>query len=466
MKKIFLTILCSFVLASMSVAQTVTDSITHHGITWNLQEPTLVGTYATGDYWAIGPLTVVSVTPTPTGARNGSMLNPRPVEYKSNSAWDDRIPYSDMSLQVSFPVFLNPGDSLMSCESHQENHFPVTDILGVVINNHCFLKNGAVLTVVDDYRSPFSFRPPYAYSPSDYAGGKKPEFSLMDLKWERLPKLLNPGGAIRHHPDSSLTSMQQLSRFFERPWFLNTYDWVGRQTHPSENMPNYYREAHNVVADAALMLCTDASRSEKLSLLVGFIQVGIDSNGCGLLNACDSSTQKLPTLFAGRMLDKPWLLRASKHNYKTDEQTYLATNPCSDVQSNVVPFGYGWTGATVLWRQDDYCAFSVQEHEGFDPATEWQTLNNSSGGGKKREIYRRSCSFTYPGAALAAYMIDVKQVWNHPPFFAYVDRWMTEYDVANMAYLESLFNYNLYISGQTTGSGFVSNMWNTYRSDY
>jgi hypothetical protein len=46
------------------------------------------------------------------------------------------------------------------------------------------------------------------------------------------------------------------------------------------------------------------------------------------------------------------------------------------------------------------------------------------------EGYRRCCtSVEWPGEALAAHLMRAEKLWNHDPFFAYVDRWMTEDNV-------------------------------------
>ena len=441
------------------------SEVSQYGITWHFQQPVLSGKFVTGDTWIVGPVTVTHVSPSPTSKRNGSMLNPAPKDNGPASAFDDRVPYADMSLAVSYPVTLSGGDALVSSISHSENPFPVTDVIGDSLTNFSWVRAAAVLTVVDAPMPSTAFRPPYAYAPSVYPSGKKPIFDSGNLRWDKLPTGISPtGGSLAFHPDSSLTPLEQVAKFFERPWILCTRDWPGRQTHPSENMPNYHREVYNVIADASLLLMTDASPAQKHDLMVGFIQLGIDSMGCGMLGGADSSLHKWPTVFAGVMLDDAGMSGGSPHSYRTDYMTYYPHEKLTDVESDIVPASEGWTGANVLFRQDPV-ATPVTEHEHFHP-TEWQTKNTSSGGGKKREAYRRSNSYTWPGVALAARMMDAADEWDHPQFFHYVDRWMTEDDVENMAYLEDLFNYSLYIGGQGAGSSFVKQMWLQYRSSF
>jgi len=439
--------------------------IEQYGVTWSFEEPVLSGRFVGGDFWVLGPATVQAISPSPTGTRHGSMLNPRPQDDEHASAFDSRVPYAEMDLQAQFPLTLQPGDSLVSTISHPEDPFPVIDVLGKQLGSNAWVRSAAVLTALEQPPSSTAFRPPYAYAPEDYPEGVKPMFDFVDLRWDALPDgMPATDGALAFHPDASLSRMEQMARFFERPWILTVENWVGRQTHPSENMPNYHREVYNVIADASLLLLTDASPAEKRDLMIGFIQVGIDMMGSGLYGSADSSMHKWPTMFAGIVLDEPWMMQGSNHGYRTDFMTYYPNERSTDVDSAIVPDGQGWTGATVLWRQKTV-ASPVTEHEHLHP-TEWQTLNTSSGGGKKREAYRRSNSYTWPGVALAAHAMDATEAWDHPQFFDYVERWMEEDDAANMEYLEDLFDYSLYIGGGQSGSPFVTSMWEAHRDAY
>ena len=103
-------------------------------------------------------------------------------------------------------------------------------------------------------------------------------------------------------------------------------------------------------------------------------------------------------------------------------------------------------GYTVGWRQNP----GTQEHEHLDPATEWVLV--SDGGGSKRETYRKINTRTWPGIALAARRMGAIELWNHPAFFDYVDRWMTEAPT----------EYGTEAVGSCY-SDFVKDVWTTYR---
>jgi len=55
---------------SMAFAQ-MKSSLTQHGITWKFDKQYETGTFANGDYWVVGPITVTSISPSFSGGRNG-----------------------------------------------------------------------------------------------------------------------------------------------------------------------------------------------------------------------------------------------------------------------------------------------------------------------------------------------------------------------------------------------------------
>ncbi|MEM7260563.1 MAG: hypothetical protein AAF488_01140 [Planctomycetota bacterium] len=419
-------------------------SITRNGITWQFDGLYPVGQFVTGDWWVVGPVTIISVSPTPSGGRHGSMLNP---PCQTACGYDSRIPFYDSSLKVNYPLTMQPGDSLVSTESHLTSGSR-NDLIGDVVSaSHGHLKSAEVLTCVSEAVPPTFFRPPYM-------GTNRPLFDSSSIQWDLLPSLPTMPGSFSVPTSSSLTPCAQFARYFERPWIVHVRDWVGRQSHPTENMPNYHREVYNLIADASCLLISD--HPDKEDLLIGFLQVGIDMYYATVTGSADSSSHKWVVIFTGLMLDHDGM-KNTGFSYRTDWMTYYPAQGSSPFSSSSVPSNQGWTGANVLFRQDPGNA----EHEHLHP-TEWGMVP-VSGGGKKREAYRRSNSFTWPGPCLAAILMGAQGHWDHPAFFEYVDRWMTEPDGENMSYVESLWSTSLYIGGQSTGSSFVKNMWLEYR---
>jgi hypothetical protein len=79
------------------------------------------------------------------------------------------------------------------------------------------------------------------------------------------------------------------------------------------------------------------------------------------------------------------------------------------------------------------------------------------------------------GEALAIRLLHAEALWNHPAFFDYVDRWMTEDDTQAIALIkkETGVDYSPiwdrqrqtrdWLQGQVTEPTFVDDMWSKYR---
>lgn len=418
------------------------SSVSQYGITWTFDRDYEVGQFVTGDYYVVGPVTIVSVSPAPSGGRNGSMINPQPG---FDQAYDGRWQYYNADLGVTFPVTLQPNQSLVSTIS-LSGEGPYTDLMGEEVSSeHAYLRAAAVLTCLNAAVPQTTFRPPLV-------GDVKPLFDSANLRVDLLPALTPTGGALT--VPASGDPIMQYKRYFERPWILHQWDWLGRMIHPIENMPNYHREMYALQGDAALLLLCDYPN--RMELLIPYVQVGIDTYYVSITDQGENTLYKWNVIFAGLMLDD-WAMQHTSYNYRTDFMTYYAGTGSSSIGNPSV--SRGWTGATVLWRQ----RAGDMEHEHLDPV-DWGAV--PAGGGIVREAYRRSNSYVWIGAALAARIMGAQDLWNHPPFFDYVDRWMTEPDATNMAYLENLWNYQLWIPGGASISQFAAQMWSQYRSQY
>jgi len=414
------------------------------GITWNFDGNYVTGRFVNGDWWVKGPVTITSVSPTPSGGRNGSMVNPVP----GTQGYDSRINFYDSAVAAEFPLKLKPGSSLVSTVSLGAPDFEggFKDFRGAKVSaSHAYLRTAAVLTVVAEEVPSGTFRPPYA-------GDAKPLYSTGQLRWDLLPKL---------RPVSGTPDYADYERGLQRVWLQHIKDWSCRAMHPIENMPNYHRDISLFWSEAALLVMLDKPQSERIDLLIGMVQQGIDQYHVVTLGQGDSAVNKFPVLFAGVMLGVPeirdvFVRGESKTPFREDWQTYYAGKGSSTIKSSKVSAGVGWTGATVLWRQDP----GDNEHEHLHPS-EWNLVPN--GGGKKREVYRHiTTSNTWPGMCLAARLMKLQSFWNHPAYFDYVDRWMTEpfsgYEATIKTYYPT-FQSN----AGSAGSTFVMNMWKAYR---
>ncbi|NLF29302.1 MAG: hypothetical protein GX591_00275 [Planctomycetes bacterium] len=423
-----------------------TDQLSQYGITWTFAEPVEYGQFVNGDWWVVGPVTIVSVDPAPAAGRHGSMLNP---SIGQGQAYDDRSGAYTPAAGVAFPVTLTGDNSLVSTCCWTDGAITHDDLTGHPIDDS-YIRDAAVLTILNDVPPADAFRPPYA-------GTDKRIFRKSDLRYDLLPRLAPPNTTPGYDyqdvsifaRDPARTVAQQYGRLFQRPWLLHVGDATGRSHHPTENMPGYHAAVYHAVQVGAALLLMDLPDID--NLLLGFVQVGIDSYGViatgagGNASDADSSIHKWPVLLAGLLLDDE-AMKTNDYRYRTTWMTYRIVDGLSPYESAVVPRGYTYHGYTIGWRQDP----GTQEHEHLDPATEWHLV--SDGGGGKRETYRGINSRTWPGVALAARLMGAVDLWNHPPFFQYVDRWMTEEPTA----------YGTPSVGSAYSS-FIKDLWDTYR---
>src|SRR5690606_16606135 len=114
--------------------------ISQYGITWTFDRPAKVGQFVTGDWWVLGPVTVVKVTPAPgpvtaedlelklnrwndtslrndTTMRNGSMIVVKPGRQQG---YDSRGAGYSPGESVQFPLKLQPDQSLISSISNTQ----------------------------------------------------------------------------------------------------------------------------------------------------------------------------------------------------------------------------------------------------------------------------------------------------------------------------------------------------------
>lgn len=386
-------------------------AITQYGVTWTFSSSVPAGRFVTGDWWVVGPVTVRSVTPTPTGDRHGSVVNP---PAGATQGYDARIAGFDASLRAQFPLVLKPGESLVSTASVDTIGDKTPD---TVRGQYCRgpLRTAVVLTCVDEIPPADAFRPAYV-------GPWKVAFTASQLRRDILPRLKAPSDV----PDVAI-----YERYLERIWLDHMREWVNRKMHPLENMPDYGREITNIVSDVALLLLLDDPRKERETLLLRFVQKGIDyygatqsDNNLWIANGGHNSGRKWPILFAGLMLGHEDMMNV-KATFQEDQQTYL---------------GKGFSGQKALWTIT--LRNANRRHEEVDPKT-WETYGDSRGNnGLKAEGYRKLNGPTWVGQALAARLTGMVDNWNHPAFFDYVDRWWAETRSAN---------------------GFVKSMWTTYR---
>ena len=400
--------------------------LSQYGITWTFAEPARVGRYVTGDWWVVGPVTVKRITPAPAPGRHGSCVNP---PAGSKQGYDDRIAGYDASLRAEFPLDLRAGQSLVSTASVEKVGEKTDD---TVRGQYCRgpLRTAVALTCVAEPPPADAFRPPYV-------GTQKLAFRAGRLRRDLLPRLKAPGKVPEAAP---------YERYLQRIWLDHLREWVNRAMHPLENMPDYGREITNITSTVSLMLLVDDPDKLHETLLLKFVQLGIDYYGTVLsdnnlwtANGGHNSGRKIPILFAGVLLDHNGMKHV-KASFAEDQQTYV---------------GQGYRGQTALWKIDNS---ESRKHEHLPP-DKWQGPPfKGDNDGWKSEGYRSLNGPTWVGSALAARILGAKGYWDHDVFFDYVDRWVREAPSGRVdqATREA--------KGYSPFPGdFVKGMWGTYR---
>jgi hypothetical protein len=276
-----------------------TNQVVQHGVMWTFAQQVPFGRYANGDYWVVGPVTVVSVTPAFDGAHHGWEANPSdPVAQ----GFDERIADFDASRVPALPYTAEPGESLVKGVSIRP------------LGGECrpCLETAVVLTVVaevpvDGGRG--MFRPPYF-------GAEKKGYFVDAARTELLPGL-SPGGEGGEAEEGP--SLSEVREWFQRVQLDHKTNWVGRHLHPERNMPDYGSSIASRNGVGALRLMVERSgdtETERMEALITYVQMGIDLyhmmvNGVTWPpNGGHSEGRKLPVAFASLLLDDPDMQQA------------------------------------------------------------------------------------------------------------------------------------------------------------
>lgn len=433
-------------------------SVSRHGITWIFAEAVQYGQFANGDYWVVGPVTIVGIDPPSVVVNgrtmNGSMVNPvvAQVQGYDSAMYDGAARFFDAAmnvarpggnaLSVDNPLRVAPGSSLVSSISKQDTSGTVdVDVM-------------AVLTVLPEPAPEGSFRPPY------YGNDKTLRFDKASLNYQRL---------LRLRPSVDAPPLSRVEAYFEKPWIDHVDNWSAEQFHPASNMPNYGREMAAQVGEAALMLLLDFDDTEKETLLVRFVQLGIDNfaikqdptYGLSTWSADGGhmSGRAWPILFAGLMLgDEAMsnaLARSGDHAYANGyregalppdyshygelDQTFYVTQRDIERERAGAKTPYASADLGLPEWGIRHVEYPEEDDRSFGPP-------ESSGGA----AYRESTGPAWNGYVLASHLMGAERLWNSGALIDYMDRFMElKKDVQ-----------------VRTWSAFTESMWDTYRDEY
>ena len=470
------------------------DNVSQYGITWKFDKAYPVGQFITGDWWVVGPVTVVSVTPAPGPApadesvtaqksrygatalrddkqmRNGSMIitGSDPVETAKhqtgfgNQGYDSRGVNYSPELSVKFPLQLPVNRTLIStvsCETYGpdgklKSPSAISGLSApggppLLLFNFSgapiAMTDAAVLTCLDKAPPADAFRPPYV-------GTEKPIYESKDIQWDLLPNLKAP---------DSTPDWAKMERIYQRPWLDHVDTWAYSYCFPTANQPGYGREVARINSMAGLMLLLDVPREKKEKLLIEYIQNGIDIRGVGAIgrnwifeDGGHWIGRKWPVLFASIMLNNASLRdfppadpSRTVFNYSRITPATPAPNGlfCEDTDTY---YGKGGDGQTALGQ----VLFHGQQRFPFEETP------RSQFNGEQRFLdeYRTQAAISWSGEALAALLMKGKAIWNHDAFFDYADRIMGPNPCTD-------FGTHLLPNSPHQLDLFVTDMWNAYR---
>jgi hypothetical protein len=374
-------------------------SLSQFGITWTFDKAYPTGRFANGDWWVVGPVRIVKIDPpcaTTGRQRNGSMINPSPKSGNKQG-------YDSLMDNHSYDAKLNVARGVSSTNSLTvPAHSSLVSTISVGAgHSRPQIQGCSVLTVLTKPSAIGDFRPPYSGS------DKTIKFNEKQLNYTILQRLK---GTPR------TPSFSSVERMFERVWLDHDPNWPGRYQHAKNNMKAYGRDLSAQIGIGALALHLDLAPSRKRTLLVRYVQLGIDLFGVvqdgGTRNWTNdgghSSGRKWPILFAGIALNDSGMQGIGTMNaaFGEDWQTFFVAKTGSSINN-----GFGGYRANHIGMPE----WGIRHRT--DPKRDnvsWQAN------------YRQCCTAnSWLGYVLAARLMKAETLWNHKPLFAYLDRYIT-----------------------------------------
>jgi hypothetical protein len=405
----------------LSALAPAANSISHRGITWTFAADHPSGTFANGEPWVVGPLTITNIDPNPSqstlGTQHGSMINPVP---KTDFGFDSSpkiypLKYDPAkNVALSFPFALNPGDVLVSARSRGE--YPT------------WLQTICALTVLGQAPPAGSFRP------GIFGADRTVRWNISQIDWSLLKNYTRvpstPGKA----------DIQQYMP--PLPWFEWNGSWDGNALQPRDNTADGAREYGREIAGkfgcVGLWLNTNQTVADKQPVAIQMIQNGIDihnylTHGGGFYHdGGHKCGRKLPLVIAAMLLNDASLkaMAGNPDIFQEDTQTWIVTQ--NDVGRQLDP----WPGNVV----ETY----AQEHVGM---AEWGIRHRFEPNQDNRSwsaTYRDVVGTGMMGPWLAATLMGAQATWNHPAAFAYMERWKNLSGFGGATYGQRIFNQEMW----------------------
>lgn len=398
-----------------SSAELVT-SLSSLNVTFHFANAVPGGVFVTGDPWVAGPVVITHVEP-PTelngdSCRHGWEHNPSSV---TQNGLDDRISGYNASLVAELPLSLQPFDSVLKAIS----------VTGSTSHNVA-LRVGVILSVLDQTPNDAdSFRPPYFGAPAARKAVRSWSASQMELGLlpnYSMPTMPNPPTA------------ETFSDRFSRPQIDHYCNWIGREMHPTESMPDYGADLARDTGDAAMLLVTDLTLAAKRSIAIGYVQYGLDlfamltQGGCGWpANGGHGNGRKLPLVYTGLLLGDSAIASTLTHGL---DELPCGTPPgacfsedgelqASPKHANVTIFGGNQTNEESYWKL-------VVTGDG--DRIEADPYGYVDGGFLPGDGYQFCCtSGMWKGTVLPLLVWpEARSAFNSPALVAYTQRWVAQ----------------------------------------
>jgi hypothetical protein len=181
-----------------------------------------IGQYASGDYWVVGPITIIGTEPAAAAGRNGFEISPKSIHAQP---YDARAAGYDAALLPSLPAVVSAGNNVVKMVS----------LASWPGGNPTFVSDAIIVTVVAAPPPAGAFRPPYFRNNSAVAAR---EWTTAQLRWDLYPSLelppapqCPPAPAILCTPPPALDDA--VTQRYSMPQIDHMNDWSGGQIHPS-----------------------------------------------------------------------------------------------------------------------------------------------------------------------------------------------------------------------------------------
>lgn len=307
----------------------LTERLEIDGFIFLFERPVQTGHFISGangfgDPFVIGPIRLIHYAPGParldTGRHvNGAMLNPPCTQDTGFDSLADRDTYSpDLNAGLRLPLDLEPGDRLVVCRSNPRAQ-RATEAA----------ERFAVLTCLAEAPFEDSFRPPYS-------GSETPLWRLSDIRADRLPQLPAVGAL------TGGAGSRALAARFARFSLDIIPHWNRAHLNTPLHAPLYGRDLCTDEAEPLLFLASNRPLEDKVDILIGLVQRGIDRYGVfrsaigqgfhpWRADGGHNSGRKASILFAGSLLGDQDMLSvmeqgaAMEGGFQEDEMTFYVT---------------------------------------------------------------------------------------------------------------------------------------------